>query len=174
MKEVELRTRLLDLLNTHRTGTLGTLSEQGWPYVSMTPFAVDFKNPSLLIHVSELGAHTRYLLKRPQASFMVCAREEWAAPVHALPRVTFQVEAEQLVRNSPPWEVAREAYLRRFPDVEFMMDFTDFHLFRLNIVRVRQVTGFGAAKTLDDADVRRWLASDRTDPLLRTAQDIRR
>src|SRR5690606_32943915 len=82
MKEVELRTRLLDLLNTHRTGALGTLSEQGWPYVSMTPFAVDFKNPSLLIHVSELGAHTRYLLNRPQASFMVCAREEWAAPVH--------------------------------------------------------------------------------------------
>lgn len=159
MNKMELRTRFLELLSSQRTGALGTMSEQNWPYVSMTPFAIDTTSSTLVIHVSELGAHTRYLLKRSQASFMVCAREEPEAPVHALPRVTFQVEAERLSPHTPAWATARDAYLGRFPDVGFMMEFTDFHLIALDIVRVRQVNGFGAAKTLLEEDVRRWLAS---------------
>lgn len=39
-------------------------------------------------------------------------------------------------------------YLARFPDVEFMTSFKDFHFFSLEITRVRQVAGFGSARTL--------------------------
>lgn len=155
--EPDLQTRFQTLVTRQRTGSLGTLSNQGWPYVSMTPYSVDTENARLVIHISELGAHTRYLLQRPQAAFMICTSETPGEPVHALPRVTFQVEAHDLPRGSDPWRAARESYLARFPDVEFIMDFTDFHLFHLEILRVRQVSGFGAANTLAVEDVRRWL-----------------
>lgn len=153
----DLRHRFHQLLTAQRTGALGTTSDQGWPYVSMAPYGIDPAHECLVIHVSELGAHTRYLLKRPQASFMICSSETPGEPVHALPRITFQVEARPLERGSETWQSARAAYLERFPDAGFMIEFKDFHLFHLYIVRVRQVSGFGAAKTLHVADARRWL-----------------
>lgn len=155
--ETDLQTRFHALVTRQRTGSLGTLSNQGWPYVSMTPYSVDTGSARLVIHVSELGAHTRYLLQRPRAAFMICTSETPGVPVHALPRVSLQVEAHDLARGSDAWRTARDSYLARFPDVEFMMDFKDFHLFHLQIVRVRQVSGFGAATTLAVEDVHRWL-----------------
>lgn len=157
MNASELHASFQRLITRQRIGSLATLSDHGWPYVSMTPFSVDTSSGRFVIHVSELGAHTRYLLKRPQASFMICTGETPGEPVHALPRVSFQVEARDLARDGNAWKAARESYLARFPDVGFMMDFKDFHLFHLEVVRVRQVDGFGAARTLPVDDVRRWL-----------------
>ncbi len=157
MNQECLRTEFQKLMRKHRIGSLATLTEQGQPLLAVTPFAINTTDGTLVIHVSELGAHTRNLLQRPQAAFMVCAREPVAGPVHSLPRASFQVHATVLARGSAPWNQARACYLTRFPDVEFMMDFTDFHLFRLEIVRVRQIAGFGIARTLPARTAVAWL-----------------
>jgi len=140
-----------------RTGALASLSNHGWPWLAMTPFAIDTEAGQFIIHISELAAHTRYLLQRPQASFMVCTSETPGEPVHALPRASFQVGAIHPERGSASWATARDCYLQRFPDVAFMVDFTDFHFFRLGVQRARLVTGFGAAKTISVEQVRQWL-----------------
>ena len=160
MKTEELRTRFQHLMQ-QRTGALAVLSNNGWPYLAMTPFAINPETAQFIVHISTLAAHTRYLLQRPQAAFMVSMAERAEAPVHALPRVSFQVEGYSPERGSQAWEAARVCYFERFPDSAFMAEFTDFHLFTLNIVRTRQITGFGAAKTLPLEDIQRWMKTTR-------------
>lgn len=156
----DLKISLQTLLREQRTGFLATLSNRGVPYVSMAPFVVDAENANLIIHISELAAHTRYLLQRPEAAFMICQSEQVGVPVHNLPRVSFQILAHHPVRESDEWLRIKEAYLQRFPSMSSMtMGLKDFHFFSLEILRVRQIAGFGLAKTLKADDVRAWLLS---------------
>ena len=146
--------QLQQLLRTKRSASLATLTNQGEPFASMVPFAIDKKTANLVIHISEFAAHTRYIQQRPTASLMICTSEETNKPVHDLSRVTFAVKAAEPERDSEEWTYYRDIYLERFPDVEFMTHFKDFHFFVLEITRVRQVAGFGAAKTLNVEDVK--------------------
>ena len=82
---------LVELLRTRRTLALGTIDEAGAPAVSMAPWALDPAGPDLIILISALAAHTRQLMLHPHASVLVCAGEEAADSVHALPRATLQV-----------------------------------------------------------------------------------
>ncbi|KVX05022.1 pyridoxamine 5'-phosphate oxidase [Alcaligenes faecalis] len=146
------------LLRSERTASLGTLSNQGLPVVSRVPFAICPEQASIIIHISEMAAHTRYLLQRPDASLMVSQSEHGQDAVHDLPRVTFQMQARKLEREQPDWEQAKLAYTARFPDMEFLSSFTDFHFFALDLVRVRHIAGFAAARTLKPELVRALLA----------------
>lgn len=146
--DLALLRSLEKLLHTERHAALGTLSRQGWPAVSMVPYAVDRASAGLIIHISELAAHTRALQRDPRSSLMICQSPEATQAVHDLPRVTLQTQAHQLERDSTPWLTARDSYLARFPEAAFMTEFTDFHFVLLEPIRVRQIAGFGAARTL--------------------------
>ena len=148
MDQSELFNPLKELFISQRSASLATLTNQSLPYVSMVPFALDAKAGRFIIHTSELAAHTRYLLQRPEAGLMICLPEQAGKPVHNLSRVSLQVIAHHPERESAEWQHCREVYLSRFPDVEFMTSFKDFHFFSLEITRVRQVAGFGSARTL--------------------------
>ncbi|MGN5538704.1 pyridoxamine 5'-phosphate oxidase family protein [Alcaligenes sp. Lyrl_28] len=150
------------LLRRERTASLGTLSNQGLPVVSRVPFAICPEQANIIIHISEMAAHTRYLMQRPDASLMVSQSEHGQDAVHDLPRVTFQVLARQLERGQADFDQARKAYIRRFPDMEFLCHFTDFHFFALDLVRVRHIAGFAAARTLKPEPVRALLAESST------------
>lgn len=160
MKSEDLQAGFQQLMQ-QRTGALAVLSNNDWPYLAMTPFAINPTTAQFIIHISTLAAHTRYLLQRPQAAFMVSAAETPGAPVHALPRISFQVEGHSLERKSAEWEAARDCYFQRFPDSAFMADFNDFHLFTLTIVRTRQIAGLGAAKTLTLEAIQAWMKEVR-------------
>ena len=64
--EPRLTHALRTLLRGHRIAALGTLGEDGQPFVSMVPFAVEPVSASLVIHVSGLAAHTRNLQTTPR------------------------------------------------------------------------------------------------------------
>lgn len=147
------------LLLTRRTAALGTLTNQGLPFVSLVPFAIAPELQSIVIHISELAAHTRYLMQRPNASLLINQGEQDGEPVHELPRATLQTRASQLIRGDQNWDLARQAYMARFPDAEFMTSFQDFHFFSLAIVRVRHVAGFGAAHSVEPEKIRQLLKS---------------
>lgn len=146
--DAELLDSLTRLLQTERHASLGTLSQQGLPVVSMVPYAVDNAATQLIIHISDLAAHTRALQRDPRSSIMICQSPHATQAVHSLPRVTLQTHAQLLVHGSQQWLQAREAYLQRFPDVTFMTEFTDFHFVALELLRVRQIAGFGVAGSL--------------------------
>lgn len=150
--EPRLTSALRALLAAQRVAALGTLGDDGAPFVSMVPFAVDAQDRSLVIHISGLAAHTRNLQRTPRASLMVCQAEVTGEPVHALPRVTLDVQAADAAAGADA-QACRNAYLARFPEAEPMTALGDFRFVRLRPLGARQVAGFGAARSLDVAEL---------------------
>jgi heme iron utilization protein len=157
--EPSLTHALRELLNTRRVAALGTLDarDPAQPFVSMVPFARLGAQACLVIHVSALAAHTRNLLAHPQVSLLVTAADADAEPVHALPRVTFDALAQLPEQGSPAWAAARSAYLARFPEAEPITELGDFSFVLLRPTAARQVAGFGAARSVDAAELARVL-----------------
>jgi heme iron utilization protein len=152
--EPRLTGELRSLLYSRRVAALGTLSDDGTPFVSMVPFAIEPTTGSLVIHVSGLAPHTRNLQARPTVSVLVAQPEVEGEPVHALPRVTLQCKARALAPDSPAWQAGRNAYVGRFPEAEYMTQLGDFLFFSLQVHDARQVAGFGAARSVAAEDIR--------------------
>lgn len=147
--EPRLDRDLRTLLTTQRVAALGTLGDDGTPFVSMVPFALEPHSACLVLHVSALAAHTRHLQATPQVSLLVMQAEVPGAPVHALPRVTLAGSAALLAPDSAAWVDARAAYLARFPEAEPMTQLGDFRFVAIQLSGARQIAGFGAARSLD-------------------------
>ncbi|MGI9216165.1 MAG: HugZ family protein [Hydrogenophaga sp.] len=156
--EPRLTRALRELLAAQRVAALGTVDEDGTPFVSMVPFVVDGQDRSLVIHISGLAAHTRNLQRRPRASLMICQAEVAGEPVHALPRVTLDIDAADAVAGADA-QACRAAYLARFPEAEPMTALGDFRFVRLRPLGARQVAGFGAARSVDAAELLQALGS---------------
>ena len=151
--EPRLTRELRTLLNTQRVAALGTIDDAGNPFVSMVPFAIEPQLHCLVIHVSGLAAHTRYLQARERVSLMVMQAEVAGEPVHALPRVTLDGVATVAQRGSTEWAACRAAYLKRFPEAEPMTELGDFKFIAIKVTGARQVAGFGAARSLDEDEI---------------------
>jgi len=151
--EPRLTHALRVLINTTRVAALGTVGESGSPFVSMVPFAVDHATSTVVIHVSGLAVHTRNLQQTAQVSLLIAQPEVMGEPVHALPRVTLEGVASVLPPDSAAWVSGRVAYLARFPDAEPMTQLGDFRFVGIAVAGARQVAGFGAARSLDTADI---------------------
>ncbi len=147
--EPRLTQALRSLLSTQRVAALGTLGDDGLPFVSMVPFAVEPGSGQVVIHVSGLAVHTGNLQRTPGASLLVAQTEVAGEPVHALARVTLEGRAAVLETGSAPWSAARAAYLARFPEAEPMTALGDFRFVGISVAGARQVAGFGAARSLD-------------------------
>ncbi|MFM2059084.1 MAG: hypothetical protein RLY71_3469 [Pseudomonadota bacterium] len=144
---------LLDLLASRSTAALGTLQPDGAPFVSMVPYALHPARPGLILHVSALAAHRRQLEADPRVSLLVCAAEDGQAPVQALGRVTLAGSAHTLAHGSASWLDCRTAYLARFPQAEPITELPDFAFVLIDLHEARQVAGFGAARSLDPAEL---------------------
>jgi putative heme iron utilization protein len=147
--EPRLTVALRSLLQNQRVAALGTLDTDGFPFVSMVPFAVEPASAQLVIHVSGLAVHTRNLQTTPRVSLLVMQAEVTGEPVHALARVTLEGVATVLERDRAAWRQARDAYLARFPDAQPMTELGDFMFVGVAVQGARQVAGFGAARSLD-------------------------
>ena len=147
------------LLRERRVAALGTVQEDGAPFVSMVPYAVEPGQACLVLHVSALAAHTANLLARPRVSLLVTQGEVAGEPVHALPRLTLLGRAQRLEPGSADWETCRAAYLRRFPEAEPMTQLGDFSFVAIVPDAARQIAGFGAARSVDMAELRQILAA---------------
>ena len=155
MAHLSRLTQLLhSLLDARRTAALGTIADDGAAMVSMVPFAIQRQLGCLVIHVSELAAHTRNLQARPRVSLLVMQAELAGEPVHALPRVTLDGIAGVPQRGSVEWEACRAAYLERFPEAEPMTELGDFKFVAIEVQGARQVAGFGSARSIDAQEVR--------------------
>ena len=152
-----LTRELRSLLHAQRVAALGTLNEDGSPMVSMVPYAIDAGQTSLVIHVSGLAAHTRNLQAAAGVSLLVMQPEVPGEPVHALPRVTLQGQADLPASQSPAWASCRTAYLARFPEAEPMTHLGDFMFVAIRLTGARQVAGFGAARSVEAGELARVL-----------------
>jgi hypothetical protein len=126
---------------------LGTL-HKGQPNVSMVPFALRPGSTDLIIHVSQLAAHTKDMRASPQVSLLVIAPPTPEVIAQELARITIQGEAVQYVNGTPDHAAAKAAYLSRFPQSALMFGFSDFSLFAIVPGSIRFVGGFAQATTI--------------------------
>lgn len=157
--EPHLTQALRQLLARQRVAALATLDAQGQPFVSMVPFAIDPNTGRIVLHVSGLAPHTGNLLRTPQVSVLIMQSEVAGEPVHALPRVSLEGVATLLEPQEAAWVSGRTAYLARFPEAEPMTQLGDFWFVGITVHAARQVAGFGAARTLEAADLQQVLRS---------------
>src|ERR1700693_4993189 len=149
-----------------RVGSLSTLSrkQQGFPFGSVMPYGLDdHANPVLLI--STMAMHTQNVQADPRSSLLVTQPDTTGDPLGAS-RVT-------LIGNTLPVPVpdvaeARKLYLARYANSKYWVDFDDFSFYRMDVVDVYYVGGFGVMGWVSASDY----SQARPDPLADAASGI--
>jgi len=150
---------LLALLHSRSTAALGTRTQEGDVAVSLVPYAIDPVSGAFVILISGLAAHTRQLQHHPRASLLVCDSEDRADNVHAIARVSLDVEASWPAADSAQARHASGAYLARHPAAMQLTQLPDFRWVCLHPRQARHVAGFGAARTIDQIHIFRLIVN---------------
>jgi heme iron utilization protein len=133
--------RVRTLVHLGRVGSLSTLSrkQQGFPFGSVMPYGLDAAGHPIFL-ISTMAMHTQNLHAEPRASLLVTQPESTGDPLGSS-RVT-------LLGNVLPVPVAevaeaRKLYLERHANSKYWVDFEDFSFYRMDVVDVYFVGGFG-------------------------------
>jgi len=147
------------LLYLGRIGSLSTISRKqpGFPFGSVMPYGLDDRGRPIFL-ISTMAMHTQNLQVDPRASLLVTQDDAGADPLGAS-RVT-------LVGNVLPLPAsdvaeARKLYLARYANSKYWVDFEDFSFYRMDVVDVYYVGGFGVMGWVSAAEYDR----SRPDPL---------
>jgi hypothetical protein len=128
------------------------------------PYGLDeHANPVFLI--STMAMHTQNVQADPRSSLLVTQADTTGDPLGA-PRVTLL--GNILPIPEPEVAAARKLYLARYANSKYWVDFDDFSFYRMDVLDVYYVGGFG---------VMGWVAaseyySAQSDPLADTATQI--
>jgi heme iron utilization protein len=158
--------RARTLLHLGRVGSLSTLSRKrpGFPFGSLMPFALDGEGRPIFL-ISSMAMHTQNLQQDARASLLVTQPEAEGDPLGAA-RVT--VVGNAWVLAGADAEEARRLYLERQPNSKYWVDFDDFSFFRMDVVDVYYVGGFGVMGWIAAPDY----AQAHADPLADAAAGI--
>lgn len=133
--------RARTLIHVGRIGSLSTLSRRqpGFPFGSLMPFGHDGKGRPLFL-ISTMAMHTQNLHADPRSSLFVTEPDADGDPLGAS-RVTLVGNAARV----PESEVAavRATYLASYPNSKYWVDFDDFFFYRMEVLDVYFVGGFG-------------------------------
>ncbi|CAM3087199.1 heme utilization protein HutZ [Vibrio rarus] len=131
---------------------LATITKEGLPHVSYTPFAFD--QAGYYILVSDLAVHGQNLKLNKNVSIMMVEDEGDAKSIHARKRLTFDTTAEHIAKESDQGAAGVAALFARFGDmVKNLAQLGDFHLYKLTPSNGRYVKGFGQAFNVSGNDL---------------------
>ena len=160
--------RVRTLLSQNAIASLSTCSRKhvGFPFGSLMPYAVDPQGRPIFL-ISNMAMHTQNLKADPRASLFVTQAALDGDPLGAA-RATLI----GYVKTVPETDIAsaREVYLAKHENSRYWVDFADFGFFRLGLVDIYYVGGFGVMGWVEARDYE--LASP--DPLAPAAADIMR
>ncbi len=137
-------------MHVGRMGSLATMSQKqpGWPFGSVMPYAVDESGRPIFL-ISTMAMHTKNLLAEPRASLLVAQPEIAGDPLGAA-RVTVMGKAARVTADEK--EQVKRLYLSRHENAGYWVDFGDFSFFRLEVVDVYYVGGFGVMGWVSASD----------------------
>src|SRR5579864_2412973 len=158
--------RARTLVYLGRVGSLSTLSrkQQGFPFGSVMPYGLDdHANPVFLI--SAMAVHTQNVQGDPRSSLLVTQPDTAGDPLGAA-RITLLGN----ILSVPVSEVAeaRKLYLARHANSKYWVDFGDFSFYRMDVVDVYFVGGFGVMGWVSAPDYDR----SQPDPLADSMAEI--
>ena len=133
--------RARTLMYLGRIGSLSTLSrkQSGFPFGSVMPYGLDDHGRPIFL-ISTMAMHTQNLQADARASLLVTQDDGGGDPLGAS-RVTLVGNASRI----PEVEVAepRALYLARYANSKYWVDFEDFSFYRMDVLDVYYVGGFG-------------------------------
>jgi hypothetical protein len=133
--------RARTLLHIGRIGSLSTLSRKqpGFPFGSVMPYGLDTAGRPIFL-ISTMAMHTQNLQADPRASLLVTQPDASGDPLGAS-RVTLMGNVQTIPK--PELANARTLYLERYANSKYWVDFEDFSFYRMDVIDVYYVGGFG-------------------------------
>ncbi|NYF79725.1 HugZ family protein [Granulicella arctica] len=158
--------RTRTLLHLHSLATLSTLSKKqpGFPFGSLMPYALDATGRPLFL-ISNMAMHTQNIKADPRASLFVTQPAADGDPLGAA-RATLIGNILQVPEADKA--AVRELYLARHENSRYWVDFADFSFFRMDILDLYYVGGFGVMGWVTAADY----TTAAPDPLSASATGI--
>ncbi|MFQ5960726.1 MAG: HugZ family protein, partial [Candidatus Methylomirabilales bacterium] len=133
--------RARTLLHIGRVGSLSTVSRKhlGWPFGSVMPYGLDERGQPIFL-ISDMAVHTQNIGGDPRASLLVTP-PEWSGDPLGAARVTLLGNVSLVPAEER--EQTRSLYLARYENAKYWVDYTDFNFYRLEVLDVYFVGGFG-------------------------------
>src|SRR2546425_10326325 len=133
--------RARTLMYLARIGSLSTPSRKqpGFPFGSVMPYGLDDHGRPIFL-ISTMAMHTQNLQADPRASLLVTQGDTGGDPLGAA-RVTLVGNVLSIPESEVP--EARKLYLQRYANSKYWVDFEDFSFYRMDVVDVYYVGGFG-------------------------------
>jgi heme iron utilization protein len=158
--------RARTLMHLARVGSLSTLSRKqaGFPFGSVMPYGLGAQGHPIFL-ISTMAMHTQNLKADARASLLVTQDDTDGEPLGAS-RVTLVGNALP-VPNTELAEV-RKLYLERHANSKYWVDFEDFSFYRMDVVDVYYVGGFGVMGWVSASDYER----NQPDPLADSMAEI--
>ncbi len=149
-----------------RIGSLSTLSRKqpGWPFGSVMPYALDARGRPVFL-ISTMAMHTQNLAGDPRASLLV-TQPAADGDVLGASRVTLLGKADRVPQ--PDLAPVRDLYLASYQNARYWVNFDDFAFYRMEIVDVYFVGGFGVMGWVTAEDY----SGAEVDPLAEAASGI--
>lgn len=143
-----LAPKVRELIARTQSVILATVDAEGNPNSSYAPF-VEINNRFYIL-VSFMARHTKNLAEGRKVSAMFIEDESATKQVYARERLTFDVSASQIERDSTDWNnIVDKLKERHGKVVDILNDMTDFILIELSPVKGAYVNGFGSAYFVD-------------------------
>jgi heme oxygenase (biliverdin-IX-beta and delta-forming) len=158
--------RARTLMHSGHIGSLSTISRKqpGFPFGSLMPYGLDSQGRPIFL-ISTMAMHTQNLQADPRASLFVTEPDASGDPLGSS-RVTLIGSAVRV----PELDLAnaREVYLTGYPDSKYWVDFEDFFFYRMDLIDVYYVGGFGVMGWVAASDY----SQAQADPLAEHKSDI--
>ena len=158
--------RARTLVYLGHVGSLSTMSRKqpGFPFGSVMPYGLDAHGRPVFL-ISTMAMHTQNLQADARASLLVTQENSDGDPLGAS-RVTLVGNVHRAL-DADLAEV-RRLYLERHANSKYWVDFEDFWFYRMDVVDVYYVGGFGVMGWVSASDY----ARSQPDPLADSMSEI--
>ena len=162
--------RARTLMHLGRIGSLSSLSRKqpGFPFGSVMPYGLDNAGRPIFL-ISTMAMHTQNLQANPHASLLVTQPDADGDPLGAA-RVTLVGNAAPIAEKDVA--EARALYLARYPNSKHWVDFEDFSFYRMDVVDVYYVGGFGVMGWVSASDYEQAKPDPLADAAIRIIQHM--
>lgn len=148
----ELQPDIERIHNESITLIMATIDSENHPHASYTPFA--YIQEEYYVFISDIAPHTQHIIDRPILDILLIDDESKTRNIYARKRLSYQVKATEISRESESFEVGIKALESRGgKTVNVLKSFSDFRMFKLTPIKGTLVTGFGKAYQLNPKDV---------------------
>jgi general stress protein 26 len=140
--------RVAALLAEVKVAILVTQGEQ-WPTATMQAFA-ETPELDLLFILNDGTEKFQNLLKHPQVTLYLDARESGKVETFEITRVLIQGIAGEIVRDSAEWDAMKQVFLKKSP---FEAPFFKYPTLRMIRVRPKRLSYAGADRVMFKAEL---------------------